>query len=156
MADVEGGVSGAVGGATAGFAIGGPVGAGVGAAVGGIAGLFGGGGSTETGMTLPPSLEFRMINDAYSRFQLIEQDYQRVQQMTQYYESRYNSLSDQMMQGIPEAEIRTNMARQTAELAAGLGMPVGDAIKNGRLSQDDIDDMKALKELESADLKDPR
>jgi hypothetical protein len=163
MADLEGGVSGALGGAAAGAAIGTAV-PGIGSAVGavgggllgGVAGLFGSGGSTETGMTLPPSLEYRMINDAYSRFQLIEQDYKRVQQMTQFYEQRYNMLSEDMLQGVPEAEVRQKLGRQTADMAANLGMPVGDAIKQGFLSQDDINDLQMLAKLEDADLRDPR
>jgi hypothetical protein len=163
MADVEGGVSGGLGGAAAGAAVGSvvpgigtAVGAVAGGLLGGVAGLFGGGGSTETGLTLPPSLEFRMLNDAYTNFQRMEQDYKRTQQLTAFYEQKLNSISQQMLAGVPPDQIRSDMARQTADLAKNLGMPIGDALKNGFLSQDDIDDMKALKELESADLRDPR
>jgi len=116
---------------------------------------FGGGGSSESGMTLPPSLEFRMLNDSFAQFQRMEQDYQRAQQLTQFYENKFNSLSEQMLAGIPSDQIRKNMATQTAELASQLGMPIGDAIKNGFLSQDDVDDIASLKELESQDFKDP-
>jgi len=122
-----------------------------------IGGLFGwGGGSSEQGITLPPALEFRMLNDSIRDFQRIEQDYARAQQLTQHYEQKFNKLSEMMLAGVPPDNIRREMATQTAQLATQLGMPVGDAIKNGFMSQEDLDDMAQLKELESEDFTDPR
>lgn len=162
MADVNAGVSGAASGAVAGGAIGSvipgvgtAIGAGAGAVIGGLGGLFGGGGESEQGLRLPKELEFKMLDDAFANMERLKADYQRASQVYDLYQQRFDTLAQSNQANVPPDEIRKQLASNTADLAMSLGTSVQDAIKNGFLSSADMEDLKALKDLESQDFKDP-
>lgn len=154
---------GALGGAASGAAIGsvaGPwgaaIGAGVGGVVGGLGGFFGGGGSKESGIRLPPELEFRMLEDAFRQFDQIKQDYERADKMYSTYEQRFNLLAQSSEANLPPEEMRRALAKNSADIALSMGQNIDDLIKNGFLSAEDKADIDSLKNLESQDFRDPR
>lgn len=126
---------------------------GIGGALGGLFG--GGGGGSEQGMTLPPSLEFRMLNDMYTQFEQMKQDYSRISNTATAYEKKFNTLAQGIEANLPPEEMRRELARSTAELAQGLGMPIAEAMKQGFLTDMDMEDINKLKELETAEFRDP-
>lgn len=157
---IEGGLGGAATGAAVGTAvmpgIGTAIGAGAGAALGGLAGFFGGGGSKESGLRLPPELEFRMLEDAFRQFDQIKQDYERASKMYDTYEQRFNLLAQSSEANLPPEEMRRALAKNSADIALSMGQNIDDLIKNGFLSAEDKADIDSLKNLESQEFRDPR
>lgn len=155
-------IGGAISTGATGAAIGGSVGGAWGAAIGGAAGMLVGGvggllsgGESEQGLKLPKELEFKMLDDAFANMEKLKADYQRASQVYDLYQQRFDTLAQSNQANVPSEEIRKQLASNTADLAMSLGTSVQDAIKNGFLSSADIEDLKALKDLESQDFKDP-
>lgn len=153
--DIQNATNGAVSGASMG-SMAGPFAAGVGAVAGGLLGLFGGGGQTQTsGLTLPPELEYQYLQDFSKQREQLQQLYTQSTQMAQQYQERFNILSDTMSGLIPAKESLAALTSNTLSLVNASGQSVQDLVKNGFLSDSDMEDLNSLKALESADFKDP-
>lgn len=145
MANGQGAVTGAAGGAAAGGAIGGPWGAAIGGTAGFISGLFGGGGSsTKSGYTLPPEYELQYLQQFQQSMDQMNQDYQKVGQAFDAYNTKINGLNDIISNGYTPQAFQA-IQQSNFQLGQTLGMNAQDLAKNGFITGED---QKGLAEME--------
>jgi hypothetical protein len=133
------------------------LGIGVGAAaVGVFSSLFGGGGSSESGLTLLPEQEFAMLEQSWKAFDQMKADYERAQTMFKTYEDRFNTISKGMEANIPSEKLRSQLATSTAKIALASGKSMEQLIADGMITKEAKADFDRLKEIESQDFRDPR
>lgn len=162
FADGGAAASGALSGAMTGASVGasaGPWGAVIGGAVGavggGLMGAFGSNGKSESGLKLPPELEFKMLEDSFNSMNQVKNDYAKAESMYKAYEDRFTMLAQAAEANLPPEETRRALAKSSADIALNMGLSLQDAVKNGFLTQSDEEDLNSLKALESQDFRDP-
>ena len=141
-----GAATGALDGAATGTAILPGWGTAIGAGVGGIAGLFsgGGGGSQESGYSIPPEYEIQMLDQMHQQQQQVQQQMQQIQQLTDHYQSQI-TMYDQAIAGtMAPADVTQQISQGNANLIQQLGPAAQELMDNGFLSQDVSDTLKQM------------
>lgn len=117
---------------------------------------FGGNKSQSTGYTLPPLLEFQMLEDTQQSLMQLDQDIQQVDQVSQAYEKRINSLKALNDATIPKEEALAQLRESSMQIGMAMGASAEELVSNGFLDQEDIDDLAEMEAIAAEDFTDPR
>lgn len=111
-----------------------------------IGGLFGNE-KTESGMTLPPTLQLEMLQGARRSFEMLQKNMASVDDIVKAYDERIDLISKGIQNTIPESEVLEQLTNNSAKIALGLGADAQQLIEDGFLDQDDIERIEALDQL---------
>ena len=107
---------------------------GLGAAAGGVAqGLMSGGGSSESGYSLPPELEIQMLKQFQDSLSQTEAQKQQNSQMLDLFNRRADTLYKAMQGTMPSADAMKSLTASSSEIAMAFGGSASEAIKAGFL-----------------------
>ncbi len=153
MPSGSGAASGALGGAASGAAVGSvfpgigtAIGAGVGAIAGGLAGAFGGGGSQESGYTLPPEYELQYLQQFQQQMQQMQQDYQAIGQAYEAYNTKINALNETIQSGYRPENFRA-IQESNMRIGKALGMNAEQLAKGGFITAEDRNSLAEMEKV---------
>ena len=119
-----------------------------------IGGLFGGNGSSESGMTLPPAQEAAMLRDATKNLELLRNNISQVDKLIANYNDRINLITKGIEGTIPDAELTQQITQNSAQIALGLGADAQQLIEDGFLDAEDIARIEELDQLNNQEFVD--
>lgn len=125
------------------------------AAVGLFSGIFGNK-KTEQGMTLPGFMGYEYIDQMSKNLEQINADMEKLSKLETYVNAKYDMMDKAISGQILPQDMQKQLMDMNMGLATSLGMSAQELAANGFMTEDDVNDLNRLKELESENLTDPR
>lgn len=105
-----------------------------------------GGGSEQSGYTLPPEYELQYIKNFQQQMQQMQEDYAKVQSLAQSYSQKIDALNS-LIGGGDKAEGLKALQQSNYNIALQLGSSSEDLVKNGFLTAEDKADVDKMSHL---------
>ena len=112
------------------------------------------GGSSESGMTLPPQLQYEMLQSSTKSLQFMEQNYEKIGELSAAYDARINTIAAGIEGTMLSEDVMKQLTESSANIALQLGAGAEDLIANGFLDEDDIRRIEELDQYNDQDFVD--
>ena len=110
----------------------------------GIQAATAGGGSSVSGFQLPPEYELQLLDQFDQNISDAQRSYQEYGMAADAYTKRLDVYQKQLSNLMPSAQAQRELAQTNMQLVQSLGKDANELVKNGFMTQADIDQMQQL------------